>query len=259
MEQAWLGAGVKGPMRILVMCGNDAVPVTAANVYAGMPGEHDVRFIEEKVLSLRRIARFSLRRLKTRGPLSLFGSYLFYLRKFMQGEKKVPRLYKPELTVSDLSEDPAVLAYIKTFNPDLIIIGFCGLLSRDFLRSVNRPIVNTHPGINPRYRGFGNIWAFYEDNAFCTGYTIHAVDAGIDTGEPVAVSAVDFNGVPFDAIDQHAAHLAAHCLVRLIQGEQEAEIPKKFRELPSAFYGVPTLVSYFKARRNYRRCQFFSL
>lgn len=251
MAHAWLGAGKKGRLRILVLCGNDAVPVTAANVYAEMLGEHEVRFFEENVLSLGRILRFSLRRVKARGIFSLLGSYLFYLRKFIRGEKKIPKQYQPERTVSSFSDDPAVLAFIEDFQPDLIIIGFCGLLNRDFLRKVKRPLVNTHPGINPRYRGFGNIWACYEGNSACTGFTIHEVDAGIDTGAAISMAAVDFTGVPFDEIDHHAAKLAARCLSRLIQGEEEPEVPDAFANLPSACYGVPTLAAYYTARRNY--------
>ena len=240
-------------MRILVMCGNDAPPVRAANTYAALLAGQEVRFLEERVLTPRRIAVFSLRRLKRRGLLSLFGAYLYYLDKLLSGQKPEPKQYRPERISANFSRDPAVAEYIRSFRPDIILIGFCGLLSPAFLQNAGCAVVNTHPGITPRYRGFGNIWAFYEDNAACAGYTIHEVDAGTDTGKRLAVSAVDFSGIPFAEIDAHAAGLAARRLAGILLGQEEAGVPEAFADLPSACYGVPTWSVQRKARENYER------
>lgn len=241
-------------LRILVLCGNDRIPITMANVYAELLQEHDIRFIEEKVLSFRRIALFSLRRIKRLGLASLIGSYLFYLRKCIAKEQKTPKRYSPVLVSDNLSTDPYVRHHIDEFCPDLILIGFCGLLSWNFLEKAgSRPVINIHPGITPRYRGFGNIWAFYEDNAACAGYTIHQVDAGTDTGKRIEIGRLDFNGVDFDSIDVYAAAFAARRLALLILRQERPCIPECFANLPSACYGVPTLTVYRKARRNYER------
>lgn len=237
--------------RILILCGDDAAPVRAANVYAETLKEHDIRFLEERVLSFRRIAVFSLRRLKRFGLLSLLGAYACYLEKLLFDKKAEAKGYRPALTTTNFSSDPAIAAYIRSFRPHMVIVGFCGLLSPDFLQRIDCPVLNTHPGINPRYRGFGNIWAFFENNMACAGFTIHAVDAGIDTGKRLSVSRLDFTGIPFAEIEPYAAEQAARHLAGLILGRERAGIPAEFADLPSAFYGVPTWAVVRKARRNY--------
>ncbi|MDL2315839.1 hypothetical protein LJC59_02000 [Desulfovibrio sp. OttesenSCG-928-A18] len=250
-----LGQKPEQALRILVMCGNEAAPVAAANIYAGLLGAHELRFLEERTLSPGRIRAFSVRRLRSKGLSSLLSSYLLYIHHFLRPLKKEERRYKPLLTVSDFSRNPRVEACINDFQPQIIIIGFCGLLDARFLTRIRKGtravIYNTHPGINPRYRGFGNIWAFYENNPACTGYTIHEVDAGIDTGRRVAVRTIDFTGVPFAYMDVHAARIAAGQLSRFILGQERPEIPPQFQNLPSACYGVPGYGVYRKARAIY--------
>lgn len=234
--------------RVLVLGGDDAPPVAAANVYANLLREHDLRFIEERVLSVRRITRFSLRRLQKKGPLSLLDSYLFYLEKLLAGERPEKRRYRPELRTAALGTDPAVRAFLRSFKPDLILIGFCGVLPPDFLQAAGCPIINIHPGVNPRYRGFGNLWALSEGNSACTGYTIHAVDEGVDTGGRIAAAPVDFSGIPLARLDSHAARLAAAHLSGILLGTAKAGIPAAWKNLPSAFYGVPTRTACRRAQ-----------
>jgi short-subunit dehydrogenase len=117
---------------------------------------------------------------------------------------------------------------------------------------------NIHPGINPRYRGFGNVWAFYETNYSCIGYTIHEVSEGTDTGRRVVAHRLDpvsaFSGVAFADIDAHVLRLAAEHLADMLLGLQETErIPAELCKLPSVLYGAPTLKVYLTARRNFRR------
>lgn len=243
--------------RVLVMCGDEAPARAMANALAASLTECGLCFAEEKLLSLGRGLSFSRRRLRNKGPVSLLGCYAYYLRGFARGvtgsEKAIRRLYEPSVHTASLSRDPAVASLVADFGPDLIVIGFCGVLAPGFLRALPCPVLNIHPGINPRYRGHGNIWAYYEDNPALAGYTIHEVDEGVDTGNPVAVAPLDFTGVAFEDIDIHAAEAAAGRLARLIRGEEEPFVPEMFTGLPSRFYGVPTLGEYMKARRNYRR------
>ena len=241
--------------RILILCGDDASAISAANTYAELFKDHEVRFIEERVLSIKRILIFSRRRLKRLGFLSLLGVYMLYVFMFMRREKKTVKKYLPSLVTGTISEDPAVELFIKQFRPDVIIIGFCGLLTQEFLQKVGQNIYNTHPGINPRYRGFGNIWAFYENDFSNVGYTIHLVDTGIDTGERIALEHISFTGVKFAETDAYVAGLAANHLASLILGQTQARIPKEFSQMESRFYGVPTLATYYIARRNYNRYQ----
>ena len=252
-----MGIALSQPSRILVLCGDDAPPVTAANVYACLLANHDIRFLEEHVLSPGRILKFSRRRLKAKGLPSLLGTYLYYGLRMLSPVHVPQKKYTPELVSRDFSSDPDVGAYVKDFNPDVILIGFCGLLSEEFLQRSPCAVYNTHPGINPRYRGFGNIWALQENNLGCIGFTIHEVDAGTDTGRRVAVVplsvADDLADVPFAGLDAHVAGLAAAHLSQLLQGQAEAAVPEPFADLPSALYGAPTLAVCRKAQRNFNR------
>jgi Methionyl-tRNA formyltransferase len=245
------------PSRILVLCGNDAPPVTAANVYADKLAHHDIRFLEEQVLSPGRILKFSRRRLRAKGLPSLLGTYLYYGLQLLSPVRVPEKTYTPELVSRDFSTDPDVKAFVRDFNPEVILIGFCGLLSEEFLQRSPCAVYNIHPGINPRYRGFGNIWALRENNLDCLGFTIHEVDAGTDTGRRVAVVplsvADDLADVPFAELDAHVAGLAAAHLSQLLQGQAEAAVPEAFTDLPSVLYGAPTLSVCREAQRNFNR------
>lgn len=241
--------------RILVLCGNEAAAIAAANTYVELFKDHEVRFIEEQVVSIGRILIFSRRRMKRLGLLSLLGVYLLYIKKFIHPEQKAAKKYTPSLHTKNISEDQAVESFIKEFTPDAIIIGFCGLLKKSFLQKIGQNIYNTHPGINPRYRGFGNIWAFYENNFSNAGYTVHYVDEGIDTGKRIALASLSFAGVKFEDTEAYAAAMAARHLVALILGQEQPHIPKEFSQMPSHCYGVPSLATYYTARRNYNRYQ----
>jgi hypothetical protein len=244
--------------RIMVLCGDEAPAITAANIYADCLRDHDVRFLEEKILTLGRILRFSRRRLRSLGFISLLGSCLFFLPQCFGLRKTPVKRYRPSLVSNDFSTDPRIADFVRDFKPDVVLVGFCGLLSRNFLRLLPCICFNIHPGINPRYRGFGNIWAFYEDNPGCVGYTIHEVDEGTDTGRRVVVTGLDprsdFKGVSFLDIDIHAAGLAAQRLCNLLLGREDVPaIADQFHGLPSVLYGAPTLPVFLRALRNYYR------
>lgn len=247
-----LGAGKK---RILVLCGNDSRAISAANIYAEMLSDHELAFLEEKVVSPGRSKKFVKRRLKSKGFLSLLGSLLYYGMLIIRPENKPRRRYKPRLTVSDFSKSGAVEDFIREFKPEAALVAFCGLLDDDLLKLLPEASYNIHPGINPRYRGFGNIWALYENETGCLGYTIHKVDQGIDTGERVAVKKLGLRSLAlksFADLDLPVARVAARHLAGLLLGQREAEIPEEFRDLESRAYGVPTLPVFWRARKNYR-------
>ena len=240
--------------RILVMCGNDAAAVTAANVYAENLQGHDLRFLEERIVSADRVCAFSRRRLRARGIFSLLGSLAYYGMRLVRPAGIPDKKYRPELTVDSFNSASAVRDRIQDFKPDIVLVCFCSVLGKDLLRLLPDAAYNIHPGINPRYRGFGNIWAAYENNTDCLGYTIHKLDEGTDTGERVAVvrlSPQDLAGVPFADIDIPAASRAAKHLAGMLLGIQDASIPEEFRDMPSRLYGVPTLPVFLKARRNF--------
>ena len=240
-------------LRILVLCGDDAPSTAIANVYAAAFKDHEVCFVTEKVLTLQRFLLFSRRRLQRSGVVSLLGSYLYYGVKLVQDLCTERRRYTPCMTSKNISTDKKVAARVRAFGPDVVLVGFCGLLAPSFLEILKpAKVYNTHPGINPRYRGFGNIWAFSEQNPACTGFTLHEVDEGADTGPVLTAQPVDFSGIPFSQIDVHAGRMAAQLLANFVLGQSLPNTPPQFTGLASRYYGVPTIGTYFRGRKNYK-------
>jgi methionyl-tRNA formyltransferase len=86
--------------------------------------------------------------------------------------------------------EPAAIAAVKALNPTVLVHAGAGILRRELLATAPLGAVNAHMGILPRYRGMNVAeWAKLEGNP--VGCTVHVVDAGIDTGDILAVKEVD--------------------------------------------------------------------
>lgn len=74
-------------------------------------------------------------------------------------------------------------ALVQELSPRVIVINGTRILSRSTLDAFQVPVLNTHVGITPAYRGVhGAYWALVNDDPEHCGVTVHLVDAGIDTG-----------------------------------------------------------------------------
>lgn len=72
---------------------------------------------------------------------------------------------------------------VRTLGPKAIVINGTRILSASTLRAFNCPVLNTHAGITPLYRGVhGAYWALVNRDPGNCGVTVHLVDEGIDTG-----------------------------------------------------------------------------
>lgn len=77
---------------------------------------------------------------------------------------------------------------VRRLAPSVVVTVSCRILTRDTLAQISCPVINLHCGINPTYRGqMGGYWALVNRDAENFGATIHLVDAGIDTGDTLAV------------------------------------------------------------------------
>ena len=84
-----------------------------------------------------------------------------------------------------------LLANIKNFNPDLIILaGFMRILPPNFVRAVSPRLINTHPSLLPLFPGAHAVHDAMAAGAAETGVTIHIVDEGVDTGPHLAQAKV---------------------------------------------------------------------
>lgn len=72
---------------------------------------------------------------------------------------------------------------VRALNPDVVAINGTRILSAKTIAALQRPILNTHVGMTPRYRGVhGAYWALTNNDRAHCGVTVHLVDEGIDTG-----------------------------------------------------------------------------
>lgn len=93
-----------------------------------------------------------------------------------------------------------LLAEIKIFNPDLIILaGFMRILPASFVRAVSPRMINTHPSLLPLFPGAHGVRDAMMAGATETGVTIHVVDEGVDTGPHLAQARVEI--LPEDTED----------------------------------------------------------
>jgi folate-dependent phosphoribosylglycinamide formyltransferase PurN len=84
--------------------------------------------------------------------------------------------------------DPAVIEAVRNWKPTLVVVVGTTLLRPPLLAALSEAVVvNVHVGRTPAYRGtHGGAWALIEGRPTDVVTTLHLVDAGIDTGRPLA-------------------------------------------------------------------------
>jgi folate-dependent phosphoribosylglycinamide formyltransferase PurN len=116
---------------------------------------------------------------------------LFYLYFFLFLSSKVKRLFKkkldftrrlePDHKVKNINDD-RTLELAKEFSPDIILVFGTSLLKKGWFE-LQRPILNSHLGIIPRYRGWLCwFWSVLEENFDSVGISIHHVTKIADGG-----------------------------------------------------------------------------
>jgi methionyl-tRNA formyltransferase len=79
--------------------------------------------------------------------------------------------------------DASCMQLLQQIQPDIVIVNGTRIISKKILQCTKAVFINMHVGITPFYRGsHGGYWALYYNDAAHFGTTIHAVDAGVDTG-----------------------------------------------------------------------------
>ncbi len=82
------------------------------------------------------------------------------------------------------AKDPESLEWIRSKNPDLIVVAAYGQILPQSLLDIPRfGCINVHTSLLPKYRGAAPIqWAIW-DNCCETGVTLMKMNAGLDTGD----------------------------------------------------------------------------
>ena len=91
----------------------------------------------------------------------------------------------------NLSDEINAILENDTERTDYIVLaGYLSILSESFINKWNRKIINIHPSLLPKFGGKGMYGlkvheAVLKAGEKESGCTVHYVDSGIDTGEPI--------------------------------------------------------------------------
>ena len=82
-----------------------------------------------------------------------------------------------------LSENKTLIK-LKEFKIDLILLaGFMKILSKKFIRSFRKKIINIHPSLLPKFKGLNTFEKVLNENEKKTGCTVHFVNEKLDSGK----------------------------------------------------------------------------
>ncbi len=88
--------------------------------------------------------------------------------------------------ISKSSFENKSLKLLKKNDVDLLCLaGFMKILSRNFIKSFSKPILNIHPSILPKYKGVNTHERAIKNNDKITGATVHRVNEKLDSGKIV--------------------------------------------------------------------------
>jgi len=82
------------------------------------------------------------------------------------------------------SFEDRLLKLLKKNNVDLICLaGFMKILSVNFIRKFNKPILNIHPSLLPKYKGLNTHNRAIQNKDKYSGATVHIVNEKLDSGK----------------------------------------------------------------------------
>ena len=82
------------------------------------------------------------------------------------------------------SFEDRLLKLLKRNNVDLICLaGFMKILSGSFIRKFNKPILNIHPSLLPKYKGLNTHKKAIQNKDKYSGATVHIVNEKLDSGK----------------------------------------------------------------------------
>lgn len=112
--------------------------------------------------------------------------------------------------------DRALADEVTRWEPDLVVCaGFMRILGPAVLDALPGRIINTHPSLLPDFPGAHAVRDALAAGATRTGATLFWVDAGVDTGEPIAQVAVPV--LPQDDEDSLTARVKAAETPQLVE------------------------------------------
>ncbi|MFC4313380.1 formyl transferase [Steroidobacter flavus] len=135
------------------------------------------------------------------------------------------------LTVPSVNSDQ-VLETLRRHDPQIVFVFGTALIGDAVMDCVSAPFVNMHWGWSPNYRGEGIVTALAHEGAGALGVTVHALDAGIDSGAILYRARPQVEaGDNFYAIGLRLSRLGtecfAECAQRLRAGQALTGVPQE--------------------------------
>jgi folate-dependent phosphoribosylglycinamide formyltransferase PurN len=251
-----------GSGRVVLVAGpGDTTDIVAHYLASRVP---DLVVIEEQPVSRLRLATRRARRVgwpTVAGQVLLVTLALPYLRR--RGRGRIGTIladagltatpYPGKLRVDSVN-DPQTVDLLRALRPEVIVVNGTRIISRTVLEALDCPLINTHAGITPRYRGVhGGYWALVEGRPDLVGTTVHLIDPGIDTGD--VLGRVTFTVTTSDSLATYPyLHLAAGLplladqVARVLEGGKLEPVVETTTPGDSRLYLHPTLWEYLRHR-----------
>ena len=245
--------------RIVMLCGDGA---SSWFMYNALAAEAEIlAVVVERKPSARAMIRHRLRQL---GWFTVIGQLAFIafnrllarwqrrrIDQLVQRYGLQATLPPPAITHRVPSINAAVVRrLLRKLDPDAVVVNGTRIISRTVIDCIERPFLNTHVGITPRYRGVhGGYWALVHDDVENCGVTVHLVDAGVDTGgvlyqQRIGVERSDgFNTYPL-----HQLAAAIPLMKQALRDVLDGTLASRDGVGPSGLWYHPTLGQYLKYR-----------
>lgn len=250
-------------MKITVLAGQGASTAILLN-WLIRKGYTDLAVILEAPTTRLDLIRQRTRRLgwvRTLGQVAFMVSVLPLLRFESAGRRRellslfelkdqMPALDQC-LNVQTINDDQ-VVDHLRSRAADLVLVNGTRIIRTPVLRATDAPIINTHVGITPHYRGVhGGYWSLWNNDRENFGVTLHCVDEGVDTGRiltqhKIAPEPTD-NFASYPLLQQAASFGGLEDLLEAIRKgkplNELARSPDEGRQ-----WTHPTLIEYARGR-----------
>lgn len=242
---------------VAILTGASHLARAAVSRYVAALGRDHVMVIEERTPAAGKLARFLARRSRSRGMVSAIDAVLGRAVQQLAGGRLAGRHagpVEPDHVVESVN-DPAIAIWLSARKVDLVVLNLCNVVGAEQLARIGMPVINVHPGLNPRYRGGGVTWTLSEGAFDLVGPTLHVAADKADAGAALAIALVD----PFDrrkGVEEilWEVHLKGVDLaIAYAKGEVVPPLPEWLSTLESRFYPYPGISVWIRAYRRLRK------
>ena len=248
-------------IRVAMLCGNGRSSRILYNSLASLPGVQIASVILENSPSALALLRGRVRKL---GAAKVAGQLLFMAYNRLLSRASTQRIQQlmRDYGISDTPFPAANLHRVDSINhpgtidllaaarPDAVIVNGTRIIAASILSAVACPVINTHMGITPRYRGVhGGYWALARGDRENCGVTVHLVDSGIDTGGVLYQDTIHPDGRDnFNTYPIHQLAKAIPLLKAALDDVRRQQIQVRPGLSPSMLWSHPTLFEYLSNR-----------